>query len=280
MSKISIITINFNDLKGLQKTFYSVVNQSNKDFEYIVIDGGSSDGGKEFLEQNSDQLKYWISEKDSGVYNAMNKGIKAAKGEYLLFLNSGDFLVDNTIIDNVLQSIDGNLGIYYGNLIYSLNGVKTQLWTPPQKLSFTYFLSDSLPHPSSFIKRELFETHFFYSEEFKIVSDWEFYIYCICKMNVSHKHLDFIISNFDNSGISSVKENGNKIKTEKMLVYEKHFPLFIEDMKVLTEGSSKRFKQYQAIKKSKLKWTLLKGFMSFLLIFASKIKIKRYISKI
>jgi hypothetical protein len=210
----------------------------------------------------------------------MNKGIKAAKGEYLLFLNSGDFLVDNTIIDRVLQSIDGNVGIYYGNLIYSLNGVKTQLWTPPQKLSFTYFLSDSLPHPSSFIKRELFETHFFYSEEFKIVSDWEFYIYCICKMNVSHKHLDFIISNFDNSGISSVKENENKIKTEKMLVYEKYFPLFIEDVKVLTEGSSKRFKQYQAIKKSKLKWTLLKGFMSFLLIFSSKIKIKRYITKI
>ena len=101
MSKISIITINYNDLKGLQKTFNSVVNQSNKDFEYIVIDGGSSDGGKEFLEQNSDKLAYWISEKDSGVYNAMNKGIKAAKGEYLLFLNSGDFLVDDNVIEKV-----------------------------------------------------------------------------------------------------------------------------------------------------------------------------------
>ena len=87
MSKISIITINYNDLKGLQKTFNSVVNQSNKDFEYLVIDGGSSDGGKEFLEQNSDQLAYWISEKDSGIYNAMNKGIRAATGDYLLFLN-------------------------------------------------------------------------------------------------------------------------------------------------------------------------------------------------
>jgi glycosyltransferase involved in cell wall biosynthesis len=280
MSKISIITINYNDLKGLQKTFNSVVNQSNKNFEYLVIDGGSSDGGKEFLEQNSDQLAYWISEKDSGVYNAMNKGIKAAKGEYLLFLNSGDFLVDDTIIDKVLQSIDGNVGIYYGNLIYSLNGIKTQLWTPPQTLSFTYFLSDSLPHPSSFIKRELFETHFYYSEEFKIVSDWEFYIYCICKMNVTYKHLDFIISDFDNSGISSVKENGNKIIIEKNLIYKKHFPLFIEDIKVLSEANSRRFKQCQTIKKNKLKWTLLKGFMSFLLIFESKIKIKRYISKI
>ena len=280
MTKISIITINFNDQDGLKKTFDSVVSQSNKNFEYIVIDGGSTDGSKEFLEQNSDKLSYWISEKDSGVYNAMNKGIKVAKGDYILFLNSRDFLIDNTIIDKVVNAIDETVGIYYGNLIYSLNGLKTQLWTPPDRLSFTYFLSDSLPHPSSFIKRELFDIHFLYSENFKIVSDWEFFVYCICKMNVSYKHLDFTISDFDNSGMSSVKENETKINLEKQQVFSKHFPLFIEDIKVLKDGNSKRFKQYQAIKNSKFKNTLLKGFMSLLLLFQSKIKIKRYISKI
>ncbi len=139
MTKISIITINFNDLVGLEKTFNSVVSQSNTDFEYIVIDGGSTDGSKEFLEQNSDKLAYWISEKDSGVYNAMNKGIKAAKGDYVMFLNSRDFLIDSTIIDKVVKDLDGSTAIYYGNLIYSLNGVNTQLWSPPDTLSFTYF---------------------------------------------------------------------------------------------------------------------------------------------
>lgn len=280
MTKISIITINYNDLVGLEKTFNSVVGQSNTDFEYIVIDGGSTDGSKEFLEQNSDKLAYWISEKDSGVYNAMNKGIKSAKGDYIMFLNSRDFLIDTTIIDKVGKDLDGSTAIYYGNLIYSLNGVNTQLWSPPDTLSFTYFLSDSLPHPSSFIKRELFDTHFYYSEHFKIVSDWEFFIYCICKMNASYKHLDYVISNFDNSGMSSVKENLIKIDTEKQQVFEKHFPLFLEDIKVLKDGNSQRFKQYQAIKSSKFKFTLLKGLMSLLLLFQPKVKMKRYITKI
>ena len=87
---ISIITINFNDKIGLQRTFDSVFAQDFNDFEYIVIDGGSNDGSKELIEENTDKISYWISEPDKGIYNAMNKGIKVANGEYLLFLNSGD----------------------------------------------------------------------------------------------------------------------------------------------------------------------------------------------
>jgi len=279
MIKISIITINYNDLKGLQKTFNSVVNQSNKEFEYVVIDGGSSDGGKEFLEQNSDKLAYWISEKDSGVYNAMNKGIKAAKGEYLLFLNSGDFLVDNTIINQVHQFIDGKVEIYYGNLFCSQNSNRILYWSPPEELSFSYFLDYSLPHPASFIKRNLFERYFYYSENFRIVSDWEFYIYCICKMNVSYKHIDLIVSDFDFDGISSVKENEKLILSEKETVIKKHFPLLFEDMIVLKFCSSKRFKQFKVINENKVRWKLLKVFMSILLIFKT-VKMKKYVTKI
>ncbi len=279
MSKISIITINYNDLKGLKKTFNSIVNQSNKDFEYLVIDGGSSDGSKEFIEQNSDKLAYWISEKDSGIYNAMNKGIKAASGEYILFLNSGDFLVDDTIIDRVLKIIDGKEEIYYGNLFCSQNGNRISLWSPPDVLSFSYFLDYSLPHPASFIKRNLFEKYFLYSENLKIISDWEFFIFCICKMNVSYKHIDLIVSDFDFEGVSSLKENENKISSEKEIVIKKHFPLFTEDIKVLVYGNSKRFKQFELLNKNKFKWNLLKGFMSLLLLF-KPVKIKKYISKI
>lgn len=78
MAKISIITINYNDKKGLEKTIKSVFNQTFRDFEFIVIDGGSTDGGKEILEQNSDKIDYWVSESDNGIFNAMNKGIKVA----------------------------------------------------------------------------------------------------------------------------------------------------------------------------------------------------------
>lgn len=277
MVKLSVITINYNDLEGLRKTFESVTSQSNRNFEYIVVDGGSTDGSVDFLKENDTQINNWISEKDSGIYNAMNKGIKAATGEYLMFINSGDFLYDNNVIEKVLASVDGQYGIYYGNLIYSLEGIPTQLWTPPDELSFSYFISDSLPHPASVIQKDLFEKHFYYSEDLRIVSDWEFFVYAVCKANVPYKHLDFTVADFDNSGTSSVAANGEKIRLEKMKVYQKHFPLFVPDLPVLEDGQSKRFKQVQAISQNKFKWTLLKGFLGLL---GSKPKIRRYTQKL
>ena len=274
MSKISIITINYNDLKGLKKTFNSIVNQSNKDFEYLVIDGGSSDGSKEFIEQNSDKLAYWISEKDSGVYNAMNKGIKAAKGEYLLFLNSGDSLVDDNVIEKVIENIDSKHSFYYGNLFYSLNDKRTQLWTPPAKLTFSYFFEHSLPHPASFIKRDLFEKYFFYNEQLKIVSDWEFFIYCICKMDEPYKYIDINIADFDNSGISSVLNNRNVIHQEKEDVLNKYFQHYKEDYKSFENYTTKRFKQIKIIKENKFKWLLLKGLINILYISESNKKLE------
>ena len=90
--KLSIITINYNNREGLKRTIESVVNQTFTDFEWILIDGGSTDGSKELIEQYSNRFSYWVSEPDNGIYNAMNKGLRAAKGDYLQFLNSGDRL--------------------------------------------------------------------------------------------------------------------------------------------------------------------------------------------
>jgi glycosyltransferase involved in cell wall biosynthesis len=91
--KLSIITVNLNNIGGLQKTFESVFNQLFSDYEYIVIDGGSTDGSVDIIAQNAIKISYWISERDNGIYHAMNKGIQVSKGEYILFLNSGDSLL-------------------------------------------------------------------------------------------------------------------------------------------------------------------------------------------
>jgi glycosyltransferase involved in cell wall biosynthesis len=280
--KITIITINYNGKFGLEKTIKSVVNQTYKDFEYIVIDGGSTDGSVELIEQNSSCINYWISEKDSGVYNAMNKGILASKGEYLLFLNSGDFLIHNEILDQVVNKLESNIAIYYGNLFYSRQGKRTMLWTPPSELSFSYFLNFSLPHPASFIKKELFFKYSLYNESFKIISDWEFFIYCLCKMNESYKHLDLVISDFDDGGLSSVKENLEKIEIEKKQVLKDLFPLFYEDSKMIKDFQTKRFKQFFYLKNNKSSWKILKGFINLLLIFKSKkeVGIVNYYQKI
>ena len=97
--KLSIITINFNNHDGLQKTINSVIAQTWKDFEWIIIDGGSTDGSKNLIEQYDKYITYWISESDKGIYNAMNKGIKIARGDYLQFLNSGDYFYNEKVIE-------------------------------------------------------------------------------------------------------------------------------------------------------------------------------------
>ena len=108
MKKLTIITINRNNLEGLRKTIASVVSQTWRHFEYIVIDGASCDGSAEYIASMSDAIDYWISEKDSGVYEAMNKGVVKAQGEYLLFLNSGDFLVDKEVLSKVFDQAKGS----------------------------------------------------------------------------------------------------------------------------------------------------------------------------
>ena len=105
MMKYSIITINYNNKDGLKKTIESVINQSCKDFEYIIIDGGSTDGSVDVIRQYADRINYWISEPDKGVYNAMNKGVAQAHGEYLNFMNSGDCFSDNSVLENIAHSL-------------------------------------------------------------------------------------------------------------------------------------------------------------------------------
>ncbi len=271
MTKISIITINYNDVLGLEKTFNSVVNQSNKNFEYIVIDGGSTDGSKEFIEKNSDKVSYWISEKDSGIYNAMNKGINVAKGDYLLFLNSGDWLFENDSISNVDKLITGFKDIYYGNAIFKF-AKKDKLVVYNERISFQFFTHSSFCHQATFIKKQLFFDVFMYNENLKIVSDWEFFIYAICIKNVSHQYIDVIVSNYDLNGISSRPEFEALKHKEREIVFNNYFPMFIGDYENLNELNSKRIVSVLNIKKHKLAWKIFKAVITIFEIFLPKNK--------
>ena len=108
---ISIITVNYNDSSGLLKTIKSVIGQKFSDFEYIIIDGGSVDGSKDVILKHQEHFSHWVSEEDRGIYHAMNKGIKAARGEYLLFLNSGDYLHSEVVLQRVSSQLNGGQGI-------------------------------------------------------------------------------------------------------------------------------------------------------------------------
>lgn len=206
MYKLSIITINLNNAKGLRKTIESVVNQTYNDFEFIIIDGGSIDGSIEIINEYQEKISYWVSEPDKGIYNAMNKGINKASGEYCLFLNSGDWLVDQSVFNDFIKT-NLNYDIIAGNvMIITQNGI-TKLESPQyEDLNFEFYFSNNLYHQSVFVKRELFIHSGLYNENYKIVSDWEFFLKRIFIDNCTYYHIDREISFFDISGISNQPE--------------------------------------------------------------------------
>lgn len=229
--KISVITINFNNREGLEKTLKNVTSQTFPDFEYIVIDGGSKDGSKELLEKHSDKITYWISESDKGIYNAMNKGITAAKGEYLIFINSGDHFHNEQSLSSAAQYLSGE-DIIFGNLEV-INGEQSFIKNYSSELSLFYFYYESLPHPASFIRKEAFDNWGFYDENLKIVSDWKWFLISICLHHASFKHIDQTVSTFYLDGISGNTENQGKMTNERDLTFLNYFPLVKDDLEKL-----------------------------------------------
>lgn len=246
---LSIITINFNNLEGLKKTMASVLGQTWKEFEYIIIDGGSTDGSAAYIESQKDKIDYWVSEPDSGIYNAMNKGIKVAHGEYLLFLNSGDELFSNQVLNQ-----NNKFLTLYDIIYFNLNVVgekETFIKKYPDQLLFSYFVNDTLPHPATFIKKAVFNKIGLYDESLKIVSDWKFFIQSICKFNYSYKRIDKTFATFYLDGLSSNSSNSNIILTEKKKVLTSEFKVYIEDNNLLSE-LKKIVENLRASKKIKL----------------------------
>lgn len=227
--KISIVTINYNNAKGLESTIQSVVGQSYPNIEYIVIDGGSTDGSKEVIVAYKGRINHWVAESDEGIYHAMNKGIKAAKGEYILFLNSGDFLIHQDIIAEVV-AYRPQEDLVYGNLICE-NRHEGEEWYPSVQLTFDVFYTSTIPHPSTFIKRSLFERVGLYNEKNSIVSDWEFFMVATCKYNCTYRYINKFISKFVDGGISSNLDNLPMAIKEREEAINRHFPYFLADYK-------------------------------------------------
>lgn len=225
--KLSIITINLNNKEGLKKTIDSISKQSFKSYEHIIIDGESVDGSKEVIVKYQDSnphVTFWVSEKDSGIYNAMNKGISHASGEYLLFLNSGDYL-ESEVLSLVHEQLTGE-DIIYGDLYFISKEGEQRLETfNHSDLSISTVLMPSfyIPHPAAFIKRNLFEKEQ-YDEQYKIVSDWFFFVKQIIFENRTTKHIPYAITNFIDGGVSSITENKALILEEREDVLRKMFP--------------------------------------------------------
>ena len=189
--KLSIITVNLNNHDGLQKTIDSVVAQTFKDFEWIVIDGGSTDGSKELIEQYADHFAYWVSEPDKGIYNAMNKGIRMAKGDYLQFLNSGDWLASSTVLQDVFNA-NPTADFVYGDHIESDGSIEAG----PNPLTFQRMYRSTICHQDVFHSKRLFE-ECQYDENYRIVSDWKFIFEGVVRRKGTYQKINVVVSGLE-----------------------------------------------------------------------------------
>jgi glycosyltransferase involved in cell wall biosynthesis len=218
---LSVITINKNNEIGLISTIESVIGQTFKNFEFIIIDGNSVDNSLGIIEKYNSFISYFISEPDQGIFDAMNKGLKIAKGSYVLFLNSGDYLPEDNIFKIVFENANDN-DLLFGNILLNRNGINEPV-RYPSLITLEYLFHSVIPHQATYIRRKLFEQVGSYKTHFRIVSDWEWTLRCFLYQNVTYRHINHFIAVYETKGISFQKQNEDLIKKERQQVLEELF---------------------------------------------------------
>ena len=290
--KLSIITINYNNAEGLRKTLASVASQTYVEIEHIIIDGGSTDGSVEILEaypqplpkrrgeitegkfptQNPAHKVLWISEKDNGIYNAMNKGIRMATGDYIQILNSGDILAAPDVTERMIAAIrnwqcEESMPlcykpytihqefptIFYGNMKKLLpNGkILHDACNGGNDVTLDMFYRGCLNHSPAYIKRSLFDKYGMYDENLRICSDWKFYMQSIVLGSERVQYVDIDMTLFDMTGISET--NKDLLNNERNQLLKEMVPVGI-----LRDYDNYHFAvdQYKRLKKHHL-WGLV-----------------------
>lgn len=282
--KLSIITINYNNVSGLRKTMESVFAQTCKDFEYIVVDGASTDGSvgviHEFDSLNAQRSTLnaftWVSEKDTGIYNAMNKGIeiasgvrmvdsfnrsqrsenknkgvRAAKGEYVLMLNSGDYFVDEHVMGRILPELDGT-DIIQGNTISEYpDGLFRNRGYGRSDISFFDVMDGNFLHQASFIKKSIHDMYGLYDDSYRKGGDSYFYWKTLGFGNASFRYVDIDVANFDLSGISNNPKWKQIDREEDDRWYRENFPIRLQQ---LYKDAPRKIKLYDTLHTNRLIW--------------------------
>ena len=222
---LTIITINRNNAAGLEKTMQSVLSQTRTDFEYVVVDGASTDDSVDVIRRFAPLFGgrlTWISEPDKGIYNAMNKGIGMAKGEYIQILNSGDSLVATDVVERMYAALDkeGYPSILYGNMLKDMPDghlLQDKCFAGRENIPFLGFYQGTLNHSPAYIRRSLFETYGLYDETLKIVSDWKWYLQAIVLGKERPVYADIDVTLFDMTGVSETNKELTKKERQEVL---------------------------------------------------------------
>ena len=214
--KYSIITVNYNNRDGLKRTIESVIFKTFKDYEFIIIDGGSTDGSVEVIQYYAEYITYWVSEPDKGIYNAMNKGIQAAHGDYLSFMNSGDLFYQADVLQQSVPYLGTDIvqGMNYNEAQHKIE------FRPDYAASMRFLYEASLSHQACFIRRTLFNDCP-YREDYRLVSDWIFFVEQLIFRNCTFRNIPVIVVRFDGTGASEDKQ---AVRDEQQRVFANLLP--------------------------------------------------------
>ena len=205
--KISIITVSFNSAKTIKETIESILIQDYNNIEYIIIDGGSSDETIDIVKSYSEEISYFISEKDNGIYDAMNKGIRAATGDIVGILNSDDFYPNSFVLSNVAKSFKKyNCDAVYGDLVYVNKKDTTQIkryWQAGNYNTSKIKNGWMLPHPTFFVKKVMYDRHGLYNSALKRAADYEMILKLLYKENISVHYIPMILVKMRMGGASN-----------------------------------------------------------------------------
>lgn len=253
MIKLSIITVNLNNRDGLLRTIDSVSSQTFRNYEHVVVDGNSDDGSVDLIKSRI-TIDRWISEPDSGVYNAMNKGIKMASGEYIQFLNSGDTLVAPDTLERVFEKYPADVGLIYGDVLRPDSAGSIIHKSAPSQLTLLASYLFQVCHQSIFYHRDIFQRIGLYDEQYKILADQDFTIRCLIAGVTTH-YTGLPIANYEGGGISALQRD--VAAQEKKRIWESHLPAIVladyERLKRL-ESENRRLKRAEEwIEAAKLK---------------------------
>ena len=250
MPLVSIITVNLNDRAGLARTLASVSRQTLADRESIVIDGGSSDGSVDVIREHAGTVTDWVSEKDAGIFDAMNKGIRRARGTYLVFMNGGDEFSADDALEHLFAGKEPSEDILFTDAIIEHEDGTTHVWKVPEKLDWDYFMRTSLPHQSSAFRRDLFERVGLYDTRFPMGGDHEFYLRAVVVRGATFRKVPVPLARQVWGGFSTRPENFPLLREERQLAKERALgPVLLAHWEV-----------YVAAKRGYLHHTLRTGF--------------------
>lgn len=210
VSKISIITVSYNAVASIEATILSVINQTYPNVEYIIIDGGSKDGTIDIIKRYEDKISYWISEPDNGIYDAMNKGLKMASGDWCIFMGADDIFYSSSILHEISHLFTDNSKIYYGDVILKSSNIRYM-----GEISSVYQLChQNLCHQSIFYPKCIYKNKE-YNVNHKIFADYVYNLELYHDNPNSFKYINYIITVFESSGISSNQDEYNRFKKER-----------------------------------------------------------------